>query len=112
MGYGAELQLTQEETTSVRERELQRKKWKWMISALLSIPLLWAMVGHFSFTSGIYVPELFMNPWFQLLLATPVQFVIGWQFYIGAYKALVTAVPIWMFSSHWVPAQRFSIVCI
>lgn len=52
MGYGAELQLTQEETKSVRERELQRKKWKWMISALLSIPLLWAMVGHFSFTSG------------------------------------------------------------
>uniref|UniRef100_UPI00403F457E heavy metal translocating P-type ATPase n=1 Tax=Paenibacillus sp. FSL H8-0079 TaxID=2921375 RepID=UPI00403F457E len=88
MGYGAELQLTQEETKSVRERELQRKKWKWMISALLSIPLLWAMVGHFSFTSGIYVPELFMNPWFQLLLATPVQFVIGWQFYVGAYKAL------------------------
>lgn len=88
MGYSAELQLTQEETTSVRERELQRKKWKWMISALLSIPLLWAMVGHFSFTSGIYVPDLFMNPWFQLILATPVQFVIGWQFYVGAYKAL------------------------
>lgn len=71
LGYGAELQLTQEASTSVRERELQRKKWKWMISALLSIPLLWAMVGHFSFTSGIYVPELFLNPWFQLLLATP-----------------------------------------
>ncbi|MGQ8873754.1 heavy metal translocating P-type ATPase [Paenibacillus sp. TSA_86.1] len=88
LGYGAELQLTQEESTSVRERELQRKKWKWMISALLSIPLLWAMVAHFSFTSGIYVPELFLNPWFQLLLATPVQFVIGWQFYVGAYKAL------------------------
>ena len=88
LGYGAELQLTQEASTSVRERELQRKKWKWMISALLSIPLLWAMVGHFSFTSGIYVPELFLNPWFQLLLATPVQFVIGWQFYVGAYKAL------------------------
>jgi Cu+-exporting ATPase len=88
LGYGAELQLTQEESTSVRERELQRKKWKWMISALLSIPLLWAMVAHFSFTSDIYVPELFLNPWFQLLLATPVQFVIGWQFYVGAYKAL------------------------
>ncbi|PYE47330.1 Cu+-exporting ATPase [Paenibacillus barcinonensis] len=88
LGYGAELQLTQEESTSVREKELQRKKWKWIISAILSVPLLWAMVGHFSFTSGIYVPELFMNPWFQLLLATPVQFVIGWQFYVGAYKAL------------------------
>lgn len=88
LGYGAELQQTQEETKSVRERELQRKKWKWMISALLSLPLLWAMVGHFSFTSWIWVPDLFMNPWFQLVLATPVQFVIGWQFYVGAYKAL------------------------
>ncbi|MBY0215789.1 heavy metal translocating P-type ATPase [Paenibacillus illinoisensis] len=88
LGYGAELQQTQEETSSVRERELQRKKWKWMISALLSIPLLWAMVGHFSFTSWIWVPDLFMNPWFQLVLAAPVQFIIGWQFYIGAYKAL------------------------
>lgn len=88
LGYGAELQQTQEETSSVRERELQRKKWKWMISALLSIPLLWAMVGHFSFTSWIWVPDLFMNPWFQLVLAAPVQFIIGWQFYVGAYKAL------------------------
>ncbi|WP_336783796.1 heavy metal translocating P-type ATPase [Paenibacillus illinoisensis] len=88
LGYGAEVQQTQEETSSVRERELQRKKWKWMISALSSIPLLWAMVGHFSFTSWIWVPDLFMNPWFQLVLAAPVQFVIGWQFYVGAYKAL------------------------
>lgn len=88
LGYGAELQQTGEETSSARERELQRKRWKWMISAALSLPLLWAMVGHFSFTSWIWVPDLFMNPWFQLLLATPVQFVIGWQFYVGAYKAL------------------------
>lgn len=29
-----------------------------------------------------------MNPWLQLVLATPVQFIIGWQFYVGAYKAL------------------------
>ncbi len=46
------------------------------------------MVGHFSFTSFIWVPALFMNPWFQLALATPVQFAIGRQFYTGAYKAL------------------------
>jgi len=46
------------------------------------------MVSHFSFTSFIWLPDLFMNPWFQLALATPVQFIIGWQFYVGAYKAL------------------------
>ena len=34
------------------------------------------------------MPDLFMNPWLQLLLATPVQFYMGMQFYVGAYKAL------------------------
>lgn len=29
-----------------------------------------------------------MNPWVQLALATPVQFIVGAQFYRGAYKAL------------------------
>ena len=46
------------------------------------------MVGHFSFTSFVYVPDIFMNPWVQMALATPVQFYIGKQFYVGAYKAL------------------------
>ena len=46
------------------------------------------MVSHFSFTSFIYLPDVLMNPWVQLALATPVQFIIGGQFYIGAYKAL------------------------
>jgi Cu+-exporting ATPase len=26
--------------------------------------------------------------WFQSILATPIQFIIGWQFYVGAYKNL------------------------
>ncbi|MEG0260874.1 MAG: copper-translocating P-type ATPase, partial [Lysinibacillus sp.] len=43
---------------------------------------------HFSFTSGLYVPDLFMNPYMQWALASVVQFVIGWQFYKGAYFAL------------------------
>lgn len=46
------------------------------------------MVSHFSFTSWIWLPDFLMNPWVQLVLATPVQFYIGKQFYIGAYKAL------------------------
>ena len=29
-----------------------------------------------------------MNPWVQLALAAPVQFIVGWPFYVGAYKAL------------------------
>ncbi|WP_407643467.1 heavy metal translocating P-type ATPase [Cohnella endophytica] len=71
-----------------RKQEVRKQQRKLLVSAILSLPLLWAMVGHFSFTSWIWVPELFMNPWFQLVLATPVQFVIGKSFYVGAYKAL------------------------
>jgi Cu+-exporting ATPase len=88
LGYKALPKREAKDTAELRKREIDRKKWMWIISSLLSLPLLWAMVGHFSFTSWIPVPALFMNPWFQLILATPVQFIIGGQFYIGAYKAL------------------------
>ncbi|WP_438347889.1 heavy metal translocating P-type ATPase [Paenibacillus sp. FA6] len=88
LGYKASPKGEARDTAELRKSEINRKKWMWIVSGLLSLPLLWAMVGHFSFTEWIPVPALFMNPWFQLLLATPVQFIIGAQFYIGAYKAL------------------------
>ncbi|WP_033543390.1 heavy metal translocating P-type ATPase [Planococcus sp. CAU13] len=88
LGYGAHQQQEDEERVDYREKAIQDQKRKFIISAILSLPLLWTMVGHFSFTSFLYVPEILMNPWFQMLLATPVQFIIGKQFYVGAYKAL------------------------
>ncbi|MEX2104581.1 MAG: heavy metal translocating P-type ATPase, partial [Bacilli bacterium] len=89
LGYKAKYKY-QDEKEKVDHRlvEIKKQKTKFIVSALLSIPLLWAMVAHFEFTSFIWLPELFMNPWFQFALATPVQFIIGWQFYVGAYKAL------------------------
>ena len=39
-------------------------------------------------TIAPWLPEIFVNPWFQLALATPVQFWAGSIFYIGAWKAL------------------------
>ncbi|RTE11373.1 heavy metal translocating P-type ATPase [Paenibacillus whitsoniae] len=89
LGYGAALKQEQgSEASERREQEQKRHKRKLLLSAVLSAPLLWAMAGHFSFTAWLWTPELFMNPWFQLVLATPVQFYIGRQFYVGAYKAL------------------------
>ncbi|MEK4139783.1 heavy metal translocating P-type ATPase [Paenibacillus odorifer] len=88
IGYKASLKEDRKDHVDRRGKEIQHKKWKWIISAILSFPLLWAMAGHFSFTGWIPTPDIFMNPWFQLVLATPVQFIIGWQFYVGAYKAL------------------------
>lgn len=88
LGYKAVAQSDEEEHADTRDQVVRKQKRKLIVSAILSIPLLWAMVAHFSFTSWIYLPDLFMNPWFQLVLATPVQFYIGWPFYVGAYKAL------------------------
>ncbi|MFD2114316.1 heavy metal translocating P-type ATPase [Paenibacillus yanchengensis] len=88
LGYKALVKEEGQSTGDRREKELRRQKLMLLVSALLSLPLLWTMVGHFSFTSWIYMPEILMNPWFQFALATPVQFIIGWHFYVGAYKAL------------------------
>lgn len=90
LGYGAMVKDEGNEKDAVdyRQKEIKKQQSKFIFSMILSLPLLWAMAGHFSFTSFIYVPEAFMNPWIQMALAAPVQFIIGRQFYVGAYKAL------------------------
>ncbi|WP_342598225.1 heavy metal translocating P-type ATPase [Psychrobacillus sp. FSL H8-0483] len=88
LGYGAHNKENEKDAVDYRELAIQKQKRKFILSAILSLPLLWSMVGHFSFTSFIYMPEFLMNPWVQMALATPVQFIIGKQFYISAYKAL------------------------
>ncbi|WP_439021809.1 heavy metal translocating P-type ATPase [Bacillus thuringiensis] len=89
LGYKLEVKSDEQDaSTDHRLQEIERQKKKFIISFILSFPLLWAMVSHFSFTSFIYLPDMLMNPWVQLALATPVQFLIGGQFYVGAYKAL------------------------
>ena len=90
LGYGAMVKSDENEQEAVdyRQKEIEKQQRKFIIAAIFSLPLLWTMVAHFSFTSWIYVPEFLMNPWVQMALATPVQFIIGGQFYVGAYKAL------------------------
>ncbi len=87
LGYQA---ILKETTPSGNDQqiEIRRKKIQLTAAIVLSLPLLWAMVGHFSWLAWIYLPQFLMNPWLQFALATPVQFIIGRQFYIGAFKAL------------------------
>ncbi|XDD50731.1 heavy metal translocating P-type ATPase [Leptospira sp. WS92.C1] len=76
------------ETERAHEKEFRRLKFRLSISVFLSLPLLTSMAGHFgaSFISEYLL--FFMNPWFQLALATPVQFWIGGPFYLGGFRAL------------------------
>ncbi|MCK4765123.1 MAG: copper-translocating P-type ATPase [Candidatus Aminicenantes bacterium] len=90
-GYGA----VQADTGSVdREKEIRRKeieklKRSFLLSALLSLPLILAML------SGLLkiALQFLHNPWFQLALATPVQFIIGRRFYKNAYHSLKAKSP-------------------
>lgn len=76
------------ETASKREHDISVQTGRFYFSLILALPLFWTMVTHFEFTSFIWVPAMFMNPWVQLALATPIQFIVGAPFYKGAYKAL------------------------
>lgn len=70
-----------------REREVRRQWRSFILAAVLSFPLLLAMFGHlFHITGGIF--KLFNNGYVQWFLATPVQFVAGWNFYRDAYFTL------------------------
>ncbi|MEG7335378.1 copper-exporting P-type ATPase CopA [Bacillus sp. 0102A] len=89
LGYKLKLKGDEHRDSAASKKKEERKQTARLIfSAVLSFPLLWAMVSHFTFTSFIWVPDIFLNPWMQFALATPVQFLIGWPFYAGAYKAL------------------------
>ncbi len=55
------------------------------ISLVISFPLLWAMFSHIEVLDFIYVPNIFKNGTFQLILSGVVQFYIGKRFYIGAF---------------------------
>ena len=85
LGYDAKHKTESKEKNSYKEERINEMKRKLTISVLLSLPLLITMLDHLL---GIRLPQIFMNPWFQFALATPVQFYVGWQFYTGAYKSL------------------------
>lgn len=82
VGYQATLAdaSSRDREREARERQNRRLKLLLIFSFLLAIPTF-----ILSFTKP-FVPDT--NNWILLALATPVQFVVGWQFYLGAYKAL------------------------
>ncbi len=84
-GYKAEVEKDRDldREKELREKEIKSLKNSFIISAILTLPLFLAMFFHMA---GI--DNILTNGWFQFLLATPVQFIIGYRFYNGAYKAL------------------------
>ncbi|MGE5506372.1 MAG: heavy metal translocating P-type ATPase [Actinomycetota bacterium] len=64
------------------ERESRQGLVRLALSALFTLPLVGQMVLDLA---GLHV---LLPAWAQMALATPVQFWIGWRFYVGAWKSL------------------------
>jgi Cu+-exporting ATPase len=62
----------------------QEEVHRFWISAALTLPL----VAQMAFMFGANSHDDVIPRWWQLLLATPVQFWIGWRFYVGGFNAI------------------------
>ena len=86
-GYSATVptEADTQDQAARKDRQLTRLRRQTLISAALSLPLLTAM-----FVSIFHIEQLMIlhDPLLQLILATPVQFLIGYRFYAGAWRSL------------------------
>jgi Cu+-exporting ATPase len=91
IGYGvveaAEDEEMEDAERVARQKEIERQTRFLIVGILFSLPLfLLSMFRDFNLLG-----EWAMAPWVNGLmwaLATPVQFYVGWQYYVGGYKAL------------------------
>lgn len=84
-GYGAKpaAEISRKTEAEEREKGYRKQRNAFLFGALISIPFLIQMIGDLS---GLHT---FMMPgWLQWILATIVQFTIGWRFIRGGYNAL------------------------
>ncbi len=81
-----------------REYEINEQRRLLIVGLIFTVPLFLLSMGKdfgllpdFVYTntsmSGMRDAQPWFN-WLMLILATPVQFYVGWQYYVGAFKAL------------------------
>ena len=83
----AERQLEDAEEKA-RQKEIDQQRRLLITGLILTIPLFLLSMGRdFSLLPPGLDRAAWLN-WVLLALATPVQFYVGWQYYVGAYKSI------------------------
>ncbi len=70
-----------------RRAEIRHQWQRFTIGTIFAVPLLILSMGRDLGLFGMWSHASWVN-WLMLVLATPVQFYVGWDYYTGAYKAL------------------------
>jgi Cu+-exporting ATPase len=84
---------------AARQAEINTQRRLLIIGVIFTVPLFllsmgmdWGLLPPFFYASttsvhGMPTPQPWFN-WLLLALAIPVQFYVGWQYYVGAFKAV------------------------
>lgn len=71
-----------------RQKEIDTQKRQLTVGLIFAVPLfIVAMAGDLGFLPMEIAHSAWIK-WVMLALALPVQFYVGWQYYVGAYKSL------------------------
>ena len=70
-----------------REAEILQQKRLLIIGLIFTVPLFTISMGRDFGLLGMWAHAPWVN-WLMFALAAPVQFYVGWQYYVGAYKSL------------------------
>jgi Cu+-exporting ATPase len=91
-GYGIRSEVTEiasaepDDVTNVARREARILRQKLIVSGIIGIYMFLIMIAEL--TGGGWLPSFFGNKYLLWVLATPVQFWAGWQFYKGLWGGL------------------------
>jgi len=78
-----QVQEIEDVETQIRAQELNKQKNLLIIGLIVTVPLI-----IFSMMRDFRVVGFEYDQFFMLAAATVVQFIVGWQFYVGAFKSL------------------------
>jgi Cu+-exporting ATPase len=78
---------TEDAERKARQAEIANQKRLLITGLIFTLPLFILAMGRDIGLWGMWSHEPWVN-WLMFTLATPVQFYVGWQYYVGGYKAI------------------------
>jgi len=90
-GYGAirpdEALVGEDAELAARKAEIIDQTRKFLVGVIFTVPLFFLSMGRDFGLLGLWSHAAWVN-WLFLVLATPVQFYTGWDYYTGGWKSL------------------------